>query len=486
MNIKRIILWLPVLMLVANASAQTEEDALMFSRNFVSGTARSNAMAGSFGALGGDLSVLSTNPAGIGFYRKGEFSFTPGLDFGSSSSTYFGNTTRDNFSNPLIGNIGLVGVYDGNKGNGWISSHLGVAYNRTGSFNRRVTIDGANPNSSILDVMAFQAHGVPEEDLVSALETSSSLAYWTYLINPNPDGTYSPEIQSGITRQTKTITEEGSMGSTDVTFGGNYNNQVFVGGSLGFPRIRHNRVAIHLEEPSDTNSLLSSLEYYEDLSTRGNGFNMKLGAIFRPVNAFRFGIALHSPTWLSLNHSWHYSMQSRFDDGFEATDESTPSTFSYRINTPWKGIASAAFVFGKAGVINFDYEYQDFRQARMSSSRTNAGTYSFVKENQNINNFLSDVHNFRVGTEWRVDPLRLRAGYAYYMNPYNDASVVTNSERSVFSGGVGVRYNDWFLDASYSLSFWNDEHVLYDPSLTDVATIDQSRSNITLTVGFRY
>ena len=44
------------------ASAQNEEDAIRFSRISPFGTARSAAMGGAFGALGGDLSTLSTNP----------------------------------------------------------------------------------------------------------------------------------------------------------------------------------------------------------------------------------------------------------------------------------------------------------------------------------------------------------------------------------------------------------------------------------------
>ena len=48
------------------ASAQNEEDAIRFSRISPFGTARSAAMGGAFGALGGDLSTLSTNPGGIG------------------------------------------------------------------------------------------------------------------------------------------------------------------------------------------------------------------------------------------------------------------------------------------------------------------------------------------------------------------------------------------------------------------------------------
>ncbi len=43
-------------------------------------------MGGAFGALGGDLSTLSQNPAGIGVYRSNELGFTLDLDVQKSTS----------------------------------------------------------------------------------------------------------------------------------------------------------------------------------------------------------------------------------------------------------------------------------------------------------------------------------------------------------------------------------------------------------------
>ena len=50
--------------------AQGEMDAYRFSQTELNGTARSMSMGGAFGALGGDMSVMSHNPAGLGVYRS--------------------------------------------------------------------------------------------------------------------------------------------------------------------------------------------------------------------------------------------------------------------------------------------------------------------------------------------------------------------------------------------------------------------------------
>ena len=68
--------------------AQNEVDALRYSENFNGGTARYMSMGGAFGALGGDLSVLSTNPAGIAVFRTSKFSFTPGMYYNEINSNY--------------------------------------------------------------------------------------------------------------------------------------------------------------------------------------------------------------------------------------------------------------------------------------------------------------------------------------------------------------------------------------------------------------
>lgn len=75
-----------LLLCTSGLRAQTEADALRYSRIFPFGSARVTAMGGAFGALGGDLSVATMNPGGIGVFRNSEISFTSVLDFTHSKS----------------------------------------------------------------------------------------------------------------------------------------------------------------------------------------------------------------------------------------------------------------------------------------------------------------------------------------------------------------------------------------------------------------
>lgn len=53
--------------------AQNEEDVLRYSQIEFSGTARYVGLGGAYGAIGADFSSLSSNPAGIGVYKRSEF-----------------------------------------------------------------------------------------------------------------------------------------------------------------------------------------------------------------------------------------------------------------------------------------------------------------------------------------------------------------------------------------------------------------------------
>ncbi|MGZ3881277.1 MAG: hypothetical protein ACXVBF_08070, partial [Flavisolibacter sp.] len=61
--------------------AQEPADALKFSWYVPGGSARTTAVGGAMGSLGGDLTATFVNPAGLAFYRTGDFVFTPLYQF---------------------------------------------------------------------------------------------------------------------------------------------------------------------------------------------------------------------------------------------------------------------------------------------------------------------------------------------------------------------------------------------------------------------
>ena len=71
--------------------AQGELDAYRYSQTELNGTARYLGMGGAFGALGGDISSMSSNPAGLGIYRSSEIVTTLSLSSIKAKSDWGGS-----------------------------------------------------------------------------------------------------------------------------------------------------------------------------------------------------------------------------------------------------------------------------------------------------------------------------------------------------------------------------------------------------------
>ena len=175
--------------------AQNELDALRYSQFDVLGTARYSAMGGAFGALGGDMSSMSVNPAGIGVFTRSTGSATISILSSTTDASYLGTSSSDNKLNFNISNAGFVARFKRKKGEekqwAWKSFHLGLSYNRTANFQRRTSVIGVNTNSSIIDSWVGQLNDagiqytdIPNSDLVPGAEFTNAYMGWgTFLVD---------------------------------------------------------------------------------------------------------------------------------------------------------------------------------------------------------------------------------------------------------------------------------------------------------------
>ena len=75
--------------------AQEPADALRYSWYTSSGTARQQAIGGAMTSLGGDISAVFVNPAGLALYKTGDFVLTPGFNFLNNKATYYNRQEKD-------------------------------------------------------------------------------------------------------------------------------------------------------------------------------------------------------------------------------------------------------------------------------------------------------------------------------------------------------------------------------------------------------
>ncbi len=462
---------------------QTEVDALRYSQLTFGGTARYMSTGGAFGALGADFSVLSMNPAGIGLYKKSEMTFTPSLFTSKTESIFNNNPGEDSKYNFNFSNFGLVFAFDADNGQSseWKNVQFGFGVNRINNFNNRTIISGDNTKTSLMDDYILKANGTASDDL-NPFDTE--LAWDTYLLDPSSNGTnnYLSRVPMGGVKQTKEITSWGSMNEMVFSFGGNYNDKLYLGATMGVPHLRYYEESVYTEEDvTDTISGFKSFTVYDNLETKGSGFNFKFGMIYRINDWVRIGAAVHTPTFYTMHDNYSKKITSNLDTGnYEA--ESPQGVYDYQLTTPMRAIGSIAFIIGKRGLISADYEFIDYSTARLRSEE-NQSMNAFSEVNSKINSIYTTANNIRVGAEWNLAPIKIRGGYALYGNPFK--SGINDGTSTSYTVGFGFREKEYFLDFAYVYSIYSEDYYLY-PSVGTSTQLDRTTNNFLMTLGFKF
>jgi long-subunit fatty acid transport protein len=486
----------------AYAQSGYYEDAYRFSRNNPTGSARIIGIGGTQYSLGGDVSNIAGNPAGLGFFRKSELSLSLGYSDWKVDTKYLGQSKTYNTSNFSIPNASYVmaspkGELDSRAFKG---GSFGISFQRLANFNTEYGYFSNQPGeSSIIDFYLQDAFGLPENQIQNYGLTG--LAYATYLINPvafdedgnpiqNPD-TYDSFVL-GNPFQDENITQEGSASQMTFSYGANFNHKVFIGGGLGVRSLNFSSLKTYNETFDDQPLEYSSLR--ESLVINGVGVNVNLGLIYKPVDYLNLGFVFQSPTWYSLNEEYEAGMvanyknykfeqENKFLNREEAVSDLVIS--NYGLNTPLKIGAGATFFVGKNGFISADVDWVDYSAGRLSSKDFDEGP-----DNQAIKSIYTSTINFRVGGEARFNIMRVRAGYGYYGDPY--AAAGSDQSTQQISGGIGAKFNAFTVDLAVVSQKYNSLYRSYqvlDDSDLNYGPLTEMKNNLVtgvLTLGISF
>ncbi|HTO15708.1 MAG TPA: hypothetical protein VLZ83_08050 [Edaphocola sp.] len=478
-----------------NANAQDFSDALRYSSLSTGTTARSMAIGGAAGSLGADFSASSVNPAGLAVFRQNQISFTPYLSYNNTSGEYIGNTVNDNNTAFKVGNLGIVLNQSSKERSGWKGVSFAIGYNKLADFNNHSTFHGINNQSSFSEVMAYDAqnYGVTEDS-----GPLGFLGYQSYLLsNDFKSIPYHNVIATGGTlKQTKYIESKGAVNEYTMSVAGNYDDKFMIGGTLGITTYRLNRTSdfIEADNTASISNEFNSFTFRESLQTSGVGINGKFGFIYAINPMFRIGASVHTPTVSTLTDLVDYNVVSVMDNG--STYDVSPENLyrsDYNITTPMRGIISATGFFGTRGFVTGDVEFVPYNTMRIkySGGGVNSSQASRAQNDFIRNNFSSTI-NARLGSEVRVNnEFSLRAGVAYYGNPYKDNA--NNLGGSRFDGSLGLGYQigtSLTLDLTYVLSQRTYKETPYSLNIPGVTFYDASYQNnrniIALTLGIKY
>ncbi len=464
--------------------AQYSRDAILFSTSQPGSTSRIKAIGNAQMAVGGDLSSVSGNPAGIGFFTRSELSITPEFNATDTKSTYLGQSNSGKSNNVNFNNAAVVFYTRLNtprgqdKSKGWLSVNWGASYNRTNNFYQNTYYSGVNTNSSVTDYYTSLAN----QALDQGYSLDGYLEGWAYnqgLINFNTGADqYQPSGAFGGT-QTNRTTSSGGQTELNLSMGANYSNKLYLGLGLGFTTIRYNTTTNFSEDNVTLANRQYVANYSFDQATRGNGFNARLGFIYKPVNALRIGATLTTPTWYTVDDVSSEGLATQYAGSARMSDGDTYQT-QYNLRTPLKVAGGLAIFVGKYGFITGDVEYLDYSNTKLTSNE-----YNVDNDNRDIRTLYRSTVNARAGAEARIaGALFFRGGYGIQGNPLKQ----NGSDIKTASGGLGYRFGNYYIDATYTHVTTKQNVQPYDIGVqySPVAALQRKGDNAYLTLGIRF
>ena len=476
-----------ILLLAATSSAQTVDDACLFSQTYYQGTAKALGMGNAMGAVGGDMTAVCINPACMGIYRSSEVTASVNLLDNYNKSTYYGTQNSGNKVRFSLPNVGYVHAKEKSNFRALRFAQFGVGFTRTNDFNVHTNAMGINPNSSKIDDYLAQIDGYAVSELQEAFPYTIYPAWSTYLIDLYKDESgesyYDSPVPPGNIRQGQ---ECDYIGRSEAwTFAGSFNlyDRFFIGISADLAHVK--RVGNKTLNESSIESATTGFNRWsfdEDLRSIGWGGNLKIGFIFHATPWLRIGGAFHSPTIFNFSETWQTTTESEIDLVMHKYI-SPESHYQYNFFTPLKCVGSLAFVIGQQGMVSIDAEYTNYGSARFKAVPSD--DFDYGPTNESIKNTLGRTMNIRLGSEWHVGSTYLRLGAAYYGSPFGLGQPGGSIKKA--SCGVSVPLTDGTsLDFAYELSHGKTFVTLYNVADIESITHSQFRNIFLITFKARF
>ncbi|MGW9687079.1 OmpP1/FadL family transporter [Flagellimonas sp. 2504JD1-5] len=478
------------------ASAQNINDVLRYSQENIIGTARFQAMGGAFGALGGDLSSLNVNPAGSAVFNFSQFTIS-GSNYNRNNDALFGNTFRNSDTNTTeLNQVGGVFVFKSTD-NPWKKLALSFNYDLARNFDNEFAVAGNTTQGidnyflnfaqgeTLNNLRVQQGENIEDAYLNIGADLGfgaqqAFLGFQAGIIEPTVDEdtntSYFSNAEYTSVNQRYIQSTTGYNSKFTVNVAGQYQENLYLGASLNFHSILYDRLTLLDEDGYDVSSPVQSTTFDNFLHTEGYGFSFSLGAIAKLNDNVRVGGSYQSPTWYELTDDVSQRINSTLAvSDINFIDFGIINLFEeYRIKVPAKLTGSVAVVFGKDGLLSFDYGHQDMSQAELRPTTDP----NFTSENDFIASELGVVNTYRLGGELRIEEVSLRGGYRYEQSPYENGTVI--GDLNGYSGGIGYNFGGSRLDLAFSRAEQDVNTFLFDAGINSTAMVNHINTNITL------
>ena len=433
----------------------------VYSANPLTGSAKFNAMAGSMGALGGDLSAINTNPASVGVFITGNISGTLAVNNSKTTSSFSNAANSYKLNNADLGQLGGVVVFETSGNTPWKFVNFGVNY--------------TNQNlEEYIETPANSSYKFQDSNLVDA--------------NGNP-------VTGTFTSLGHAYDRTGNLTNMNIAFGGNYENKFYVGGSLNFKGAtieQYDSSRLSLDVDNNNSYVLNKqgTPYTED----ANGFSVSAGIIGKINNNIRLGASIESPTWWTQYRTYSEVNEDNLGYYFDYYDEDRKFT------SPMKATLSGAFVMNKNFAFNVDYSLG------LTKPKYKVQGPAETQLNDFFQSEYKNLSELRVGGEYRYNNFRLRGGYGISNSPFEKRANFDDlylGKRETLGVGFGFDFKSFYVDAAYNKITTNSTNVYGDGYYYSLANngdvefftnnpntftskLEDVKNNVTLTLGWKF
>jgi hypothetical protein len=283
-----------------------------------------------------------------------------------------------------------------------------------------------------------------------------------------------------------------------ISYAGNFDEKLNVGVTLGIPFAKYSFSNDYNENDLQNEvRYFNSLNYKDKFETDGTGVNLKIGAIYRPTQMVRVGVAFHTPTLYQFSEKHTVDMNYTYVTSANkvvSTDALSPEGISkYNVNTPWRGLASVGVLMGKNGFVTAEAEYVNYASAKIrfdTPDSIGATRIQELKEYENrVNNKIKETYksalNLRFGGELVFDVFRVRGG----INLLGNADKNDKIFRTAYTAGAGIRGENVYFDVAYRLekqSYGYQPYITAEPARQPDVDISSNKHNFVATLGFKF
>ncbi len=542
---KNLMISAALLACILPAAAQETYENAKIAQEDLNGTARYVGMGGAMEALGADISVISTNPAGIGLFRRSSISTSFGLvSQGDVSNVVGGNKTKASFDQ--------IGVVISSRTG--MSSYLNFAFNfhKSRNFNQILSA-AASLNNASLNKLTFNK-GVnelvyPQQSGVDIYHRDASGNIIGY--NHQPDflqypyascnqlddmlaNGYNYTLDGDWTYDNASAyqfdrAQKGYIGEYDFNLSGNINNRVYLGLTVGIHDVHYKHYSEYTE--AIVTARPYSLTVADNREITGTGFDVKAGIIVRPIeeSPFRIGLSVATPTFYELKTSNYTQMidsDNNMMDSRGINDANNGRTnYKFKLYTPWRFGASLGHTIGSQVALGLSYEYADYgsmdnRNITGEHYDYWSNTYSTSSESDQVMNnhgerTLKGVSTLKAGVEFKPDKdFAFRLGYNYVSPMYQSDGFRDGSLNSYgtyvasttdytnwdathrLTAGAGYTYDKFNVSIAYQYSTtkgtfypfmsYTDANFADCDNIAEGVKVNNNRHQVLMTLGYTF